>query len=63
MVFYTQLKRRSCSERRHRVLKDDVSGRSRSGPRGGFDAELPIKQPVQLLLEDGDTGTATETIL
>lgn len=60
MVFRPQLKRRSGREHQYRVLTDDASGRSESGPRGGVDEMLPIEQPVQLLLEDNNTSTTTE---
>ena len=60
MVFRPQLKGRSGREHQYRVLTDDASGRSESGPRGGVDEMLPIEQPVQLLLEDNNTSTTTE---
>ena len=60
MVFYPQLKRRSCCEHQYHVLTNDLSGRSGSEPRRGVDEVLPIEQPVQLLLRDNDTGATTK---
>lgn len=60
MVFCPQLKSRSRREHQYCVLIDDVSGISGSKPRGGVDEVLLIEQPVQLLLEDNDTGTTKE---
>ena len=60
IMLYLQLKRRFRREHQYRDLPEDVSGRSGSEIRRGVDKELPIEQPVQLLLEDNDTGTTTK---